>query len=278
MKRPHKVSSKAIVIDVNVIPPQVEAVSTTAAAAMDDLLHHDRQTMPSDLTSYLGLSFAVFLGLLPGSYQSHLSSLHHRNRALAVKLLRAEEQLCLMKSRRQEDSKANARVVEIFASHRQAWQAEEKRLLQQLDAAAEEARRLRVRAAELEKSGAELRAVVERLQREVEEREQVINFLSKRQDAREEEMEKEVCISHNRAGSVVEEAGDQMYCGSGYGRVGKIRASEGLDACFSGRCVDADQMEAILRYQTALLGRDDFFASSRSVGWQVLFFACILLM
>ncbi|XP_061352104.1 uncharacterized protein LOC133297057 isoform X2 [Gastrolobium bilobum] len=115
------------------------------------------------LCSYIGLSFSVFLALLPKT----------QLRELSLKLFRAEEELRQMKSRRQEDSKANARVVEIFASHRNAWQAEEKRLLQQIDAAAEEITRLR---GKMEES----KARVDELEREVAERDDMISFMSRR--------------------------------------------------------------------------------------------------
>lgn len=196
-----------------------------------------RPSIPSTTTfsSYLGLSFAVFLGLLPHSYQDHLAALHARNRSLFLKLLHAEDQLRHMQSRRREDSKANARVVEIFATHRNAWQVEERRLLQQIDL-------LQARVGELEKSEAELGAMVEKLQREVEEREEVIGFMSKRGEVREEE----VCLPQSKGG------GNQLVenYGSLVGRVGRIRVSEGLDplpdVCFSGRSVDADQMGSFL--------------------------------
>ncbi|XP_027361503.1 golgin subfamily A member 6-like protein 2 [Abrus precatorius] len=119
------------------------------------------------LRSYVGLSFSIFLAMLPNN------SVQNQLRRLSLKLSEAEEELRQMKSRRQEDSKANARVVEIFASHRNTWQAEEKRLLQQIDAAAEEIARLRSRVAELEESKA-------RVEREVAERDEMISFMSRR--------------------------------------------------------------------------------------------------
>lgn len=121
--------------------------------------------LPNSLTSYLGLSFSLFLALLP----RNSLALQSRSRDLALRLLHAEEQLRQMRSRRKEDSKANARVVEIFASHRQAWQAEERRLAQRLKSAAEEIEGLRARVVELEHAEAESRARVEELEREREE-------------------------------------------------------------------------------------------------------------
>ena len=54
------------------------------------------------LSSYLGLGFSLFLALLPSSSSiSQLSTLH-------LKLLQAEQELYQLKSRRKEDSKANA--------------------------------------------------------------------------------------------------------------------------------------------------------------------------
>ncbi|KAK4787193.1 hypothetical protein SAY86_011026 [Trapa natans] len=118
--------------------------------------------LPSSLSSYLGISFSLFLALLP----KNVLALHSESRELALRLLHAEDQLRQMRSRRKEDSKANARVVEIFASHRQAWQVEERRLAQRLESAAEEIERLRARVAELEQAEADSRARVEELERE----------------------------------------------------------------------------------------------------------------
>lgn len=84
------------------------------------------------LSLYLGVSFTVFLAYLPESSLALLPKLQTQTRDITARLLAAEEQLRQMKSRRKEDSKANARVVEIFATHRNAWQAEEKQLLQQI--------------------------------------------------------------------------------------------------------------------------------------------------
>lgn len=84
------------------------------------------------LSLYLGVSFSVFLAYLPESSLALLPKLQTQTRDITARLLTAEEQLRQMKSRRKEDSKANARVVEIFATHRNTWQAEEKQLLQQI--------------------------------------------------------------------------------------------------------------------------------------------------
>lgn len=125
------------------------------------------------LSSYLGLSFSLFLALLPSSSTiSQLSTLH-------LKLVQAEQELCRLKSRRKEDSKANARVVEIFAGHRHAWRGEEKRMADQIHAAAEEIACLRAKVAELERSEAELKARVEELNREVGEREEMLGFVTR---------------------------------------------------------------------------------------------------
>lgn len=84
-----------------------------------------------------------------------------------------------MKSRRKEDSKANARVVEIFASHRNAWQAEEKRLLQQIDFASEEVSSLRAKVEDFEREKEEWQGKIQDLEREVGEREEMIGFMSR---------------------------------------------------------------------------------------------------
>lgn len=132
--------------------------------------------------SYLGLSFSMFLALVPKNDVPLVQNLQSQLRDLSVKLFHTEEQVRQMRSRRQEDSKANARVVEIFASHRNAWQAEEKRLLRQIDEAAEEIARLRARVAELENLEAGSKARVEELEREVGEREEMIRFMSRREE------------------------------------------------------------------------------------------------
>lgn len=122
--------------------------------------------------TYLGLSFSVSLALLPRSSMSLVQALESQVRDLSLRLLQAEEQLRLMKSRRKEDSKANARVVEIFATHRNAWQGEERRLLQQIEELAE-------KVAELAKREEEYKMRVEELEREVGERDEMINFISR---------------------------------------------------------------------------------------------------
>ncbi|CAL0313082.1 unnamed protein product [Lupinus luteus] len=123
--------------------------------------------------SYIGLSFSLFLSSLP----KHSIPLLH---TLQSHLSQAQDQLSQLRSRRQEDSKANARVVEIFATHRNAWQAEEKRLLRQIDAAAEEIARLRARVEELESGEGESNAKVEELEKEVGERDEMIRFMSRK--------------------------------------------------------------------------------------------------
>ncbi|XP_027909622.1 uncharacterized protein LOC114168845 isoform X2 [Vigna unguiculata] len=122
------------------------------------------------LRSYLGLSFSMFLATLANN---SVPALQGKVRMLSLRAVEAAEELRQMKSRRQEDSKANARVVEIFASHRNAWQTEEKRLVQQIEAAAEEIARLRGRVAELEEC-------VARAEKEVGERDEMIGFMSRR--------------------------------------------------------------------------------------------------
>ncbi|KAB2595926.1 hypothetical protein D8674_031376 [Pyrus ussuriensis x Pyrus communis] len=51
-----------------------------------------------------------------------------------------------------EDSKGNTRVIEIFANHRNAWQAKEKWLLHQINVAHQEIGHLHARILELEKT------------------------------------------------------------------------------------------------------------------------------
>ncbi|KAK9277722.1 hypothetical protein L1049_007269 [Liquidambar formosana] len=216
------------------------------------------------LSSYLGLSFAVFLGLLPKS-----SNLQSRNRDLSRRLLQAEEQLKHMKSRRKEDSKANARVVEIFASHRNAWQLEEKRLLHQIDASAEEIVHLRARVAELEKSEAELKARVEELARDVGERDEMINFMSRKteygdfgedgdDDARAAEKESAEC--GRSGGYSVGESGGGGECYVDSSRFGKIRVSEEEAACFLERNRNAEEVGVLYGQHDGF--NPDFLASA----------------
>ncbi|CAI9784671.1 unnamed protein product [Fraxinus pennsylvanica] len=161
------------------------------------------------LSSYLGLSFTIFLGFLPKNSISLFSTLHSKNKALTFKLMQAEEQLKQLHSRRKEDSKANARVVEIFASHRHSWQQEEKRLLQQIDESNEEIAYLKSKAEYLEKMEADLKANIEDLKREIGERDEMLNFISRSN-----------CEMENSSGECY---GDTAV------RYGKSGVSEGLD-------------------------------------------------
>ncbi|KAK4261543.1 hypothetical protein QN277_004528 [Acacia crassicarpa] len=146
-------------------------------------------------SSYIGISFSLFLAFLPKNLLPIFHTLGSQLKELSAKLFQAEEQLKQMKSRRQEDSKANARVVEIFAGHRNSWQAEEKRLLHQIDACTEEIAHLRARVAEFEKFEVEWKARIEDLQRDVREKEEMLNFISRREQ--EDDEESGVCESRD---------------------------------------------------------------------------------
>ncbi|XP_020419766.1 uncharacterized protein LOC18777867 isoform X3 [Prunus persica] len=135
------------------------------------------------MSSYLGLSLGIFLALAPTKFQE----LQNQVSELSARLWQAEEQVRQMRSRRKEDSKANARVVEIFASHRNAWQAEEKRLLNQIDAAHQEIAHLHGRIVELEKTQDESSARIQDLEREVGERDDMIGFMASRGGEAEED-------------------------------------------------------------------------------------------
>ncbi|XP_007040935.2 PREDICTED: myosin-6 isoform X1 [Theobroma cacao] len=144
-----------------------------------------REEIQKLLSSYLGVSFSVFLAFIPNYSLSLLPKLQTQMRELTARLLTAEEQLRQMKSRRKEDSKANARVVEIFASHRNAWQAEEKQLLQQIEDQ-------RAKIEELERETHESKRRIEELQ-------DMIRFISTtRAAAEEEEMEEESAAENTR--------------------------------------------------------------------------------
>ncbi|XVF00022.1 hypothetical protein REPUB_Repub03eG0250400 [Reevesia pubescens] len=138
-----------------------------------------RQETQKLLSSYLGVSFCVFLAYIPDCTLSLLPKLQTQTRQHKARLLTAEEQLRQMKSRRKEDSKANARVVEIFASHRNAWQAEEKQLLLQIEDQ-------RAKIEELERETHESKRRIEELQ-------DMIGFIStsRAAQAQEEEMQEE---------------------------------------------------------------------------------------
>jgi hypothetical protein len=126
---------------------------------------------PRELPTYLGVSFALFLATLPTNTGArHVASLQSRGRILAARLLAAEDQLRQLRARRREDARANARAAEIFAGHRAAWVEAERRLLARAAAAADEAASLRARLAEAEADAAALRARAERLEREADER------------------------------------------------------------------------------------------------------------
>ncbi|XP_057521187.1 uncharacterized protein LOC130801362 [Amaranthus tricolor] len=144
----------------------------------DELVKLETETQKL-YSSYLGVSFAVFLSLLPKNALSLLPTLQSRNHYLLHRLRTSEEELSQLRSRRQEDSKANARVVEIFATHRNAWQQEERRLLRRLDESAEEISRLRSRLAEAEAHEDQLLSEAENLRREVGERDELLNFMSR---------------------------------------------------------------------------------------------------
>ncbi|XP_074363835.1 uncharacterized protein LOC141704485 isoform X2 [Apium graveolens] len=185
------------------------------AAEKTQPFHQENQENPSlkmdTFSSYLGLSFAIFLGSLPKSSLSLIPSLQSKNKALLMKLHQAEAELKEVYSRRKEDSKANARVVEIFASHRHAWQQEEKRLLHQIDVSAEEIAHLRAKLEEFEKSEVGFKSNLEDLKREIYERDEMLNFMSKRSS---EMQEYEVDLGS---------------------RFGKLRVSDGVDSleeCF----------------------------------------------
>lgn len=124
-------------------------------------------------TSFLGLSFSVMLAHLPSDALSLVPRLTTEVSELKQRLEAAEEQVRQMKCRRVEDSKANARVVEIFTSRRNAWQEEEKRLQNRIH--------------EMEEEREEFMNKIHELEREVGERDEMIGFMSRRCIEEEEE-------------------------------------------------------------------------------------------
>ncbi|XP_062120584.1 uncharacterized protein LOC133834842 isoform X1 [Humulus lupulus] len=143
--------------------------------AKEQLKSEEMENVKKLLSSYIGVSFSVFLALAPKNWMQ----LQKQARELKERLAQAEDQLRLMSSRRKEDSKANARVVEIFASHRNAWQAEEKWFLHQIDAAKQEIAHLNARVTEFEKSEDSSRDRMYQLEKELAERDEMIGFMSR---------------------------------------------------------------------------------------------------
>ncbi|XP_019263689.1 PREDICTED: uncharacterized protein LOC109241398 isoform X2 [Nicotiana attenuata] len=220
------------------------------------------------LSSYLGLSFTIFLGFLPKNAISLIPRLQNRSKELTFQLIETEEQLKQLLSRRKEDSKANARVVEIFASHRHAWQQEEKRLLQQIDECADEIEKLRGRVEEFEKVEGELRANIEELKREISERDETLNFMSRRGCC---EME------NSTSGDVGEGVGD-CYAEMGL-RFGKVGISEGMDLgvgmeeCYlSNGIPNAEQMSGVYGqsngFNSEYLNSASKFWAEKASPWQ----------
>ncbi|MCL7027959.1 hypothetical protein MKW94_004216 [Papaver nudicaule] len=231
-----------------VLVPEAEEVETLKKDITNlSFINNENTKKTLSLSTYLGLSFSVFLGLLPKSSISLILSLQSRNRFLSLKLYQAEEQLKQMKSRRKEDSKANARVVEIFASHRNGWQQEERKLLQKIENSNDEISSLRERIDEFEKSEAELKSFVEKLEREIYERDEMINFMSRQTINDDEDEDEDVYVDDEDDEKEDDEVGGNGNYGRGfeeevingefsevqclnYPRFGKIRvSSEGLD-------------------------------------------------
>ncbi|XP_058075297.1 uncharacterized protein LOC131223801 [Magnolia sinica] len=129
----------------------------------------------------------------------------------------------------------------------------------------------------MEKSEAELRICVKKLRQNVEERDEMIRFMSRKADDEEDVKEAEICghRSKSRAtfGKNVEEGGDLgKYC-MDFSRIRRIRVSQGLDpvpeACFKERIMERNAAEAdrmtVLYKQRNDFGRD--FLPSASVAW-----------
>lgn len=134
--------------------------------------------------------------------------------------MQAEEQLKQLHSRRKEDSKANARVVEIFASHRHAWQQEEKRLLQQIDECNEEIAILKSKLEDYEGVEAECKARIEDLKRDVSEREEMLSFMSRSNCESGGECYGDMGLRYGKAG--VSEEAEECFNGGGMGEMGSV--------------------------------------------------------
>lgn len=226
------------------------------------------------LSSYLGLSFTSFLGSLPKNSISLVSRLQTHNKDLSFKLMRAEEQLKQLHSRRKEDSKANARVVEIFASHRHAWQQEEKKLLQQIDDNSEEILHLRGKIEDFQKLESELRANIEELKREIGERDEMLNYMS--MNRRPSEMENRYAGGGDGGGGGG--GGGECYSEMGL-RYGKMGISEGVDMgveeCFLGSGVhNVEEIGSVYEqsngFSAEFLNSAAKFWAEKGSLWQVL--------
>lgn len=209
-------------------------------------LHHHFSDL---LSSYLGLSFSLFLGFLPQNAIPLLPSLQNENEALAVKLAQAEDQLHELHSRRKEDFKANARVVEIFASHRHAWQQAEKRLLQQIDDCNDEIAYLKAKLEDFDGVEAEFKASIEDLKREISERDEMLNFMSRSN-----------CDMENEAGEC-------------YGDVGVTYGKTGVsEDCYSGEELGSVYGQSNTRFNPEFLNSAaSKFWSEKASPWQVPF-------
>ncbi|XP_060207813.1 uncharacterized protein LOC132635436 isoform X1 [Lycium barbarum] len=204
-------------------------------------------------SSYLGLSFAIFLGVLPRNAISLVPRLQNRNKELTFQLIETEEELKQLLFSRKEDSKANARVVEIFANHRHSWQQEKKRLLQQIDECDKEIAELRGRAEQFEKMESELRANIDELKREISERDEMLNFMSRRGGC-----EMENSTSGDGVGDCYAEMGL---------RFGKVGLSEGgMEECYLGNGIpNAEQMSDV--YGQSNNGFNSEYLNSASKFW-----------
>lgn len=234
----------------------------------------EQQHFEKLLASYLGLSFTFFLGFLPKNSVSLVSRLRTRDKDLCFKLMKAEEQLKQLHSRRKEDSKANARVVEIFASHRHAWQQEEKRLLQQIDESAEEIVHLRGKVEDLEKLESELRTNIEDLKREIAERDEMLNFMSLNRRPNEMENSYGGGVGDSDGGGGGEVAGAYSEMGLRYGKVGASEESM-EEECFLGSGVhNMEDMASVYGqsngFSTEYLNSASKFWAEKGSLWQVL--------
>lgn len=144
------------------VPDAEELGLTMTRTVTEEDNEHDLKKLA---TSFIGLSFSVMLAHLPSDALSLVPRLTTEVNELKQRLAAAEEQVRQMKCRRVEDSKANARVVEIFTSRRNAWQDEEKRLQNRIH--------------EMEEEREEFMNRMHELEREVGERDEMIGFMSR---------------------------------------------------------------------------------------------------
>ncbi|GAB2230245.1 hypothetical protein Drorol1_Dr00014503 [Drosera rotundifolia] len=233
-------------------PPQPPQSPPPSPPPQNDQSDPDTHHQANLISTYVGLSFSLFLALLPSSTLSLIPTLESRNRYLLHRLHRLSTQLASLESRRSEDSKANARVVEIFASHRNSWRVEERRLRDENEGLREENAGLRE-----ENEG--LRERVVELERELTERDELLGWLKEREG--------------KNAGEVEGDGGGGCGCGGeeeeSEGGLG-FRGNEGFDSRFWNHGRVSNLWQQDVQYeQLETMYQMKHFVARRESPWKV---------